>query len=259
MQYRFGIVLSGGGSRGLAHVGVLRALAEEGISAECVAGTSSGALIGALYAAGFPTDEMIRFFKVANPLRLSKLALHKPGWIDSEKIGDDIAEWFPDDSFEALDRRLFVTATDLVSGKAEIFATGELVRPLLASASIPFVFTPVTIGGRRFADGGIVNNFPVEPVSGLCDMVLGVYVGPLSSADAKQLDSTFAVTQRALEIGMFHASKRKFHHADLVLSPPELANFSTFDTRRHEEIAEIGYRAARERMGEIRELASANG
>jgi len=251
MQYPLGIVLSGGGSRGLAHVGVLRALGEAGISAPCVAGTSSGALIGALYAAGYPPAKMVEFFEVANPFRISRLALRKPGWIDSEKIGADFASWFPDDSFEALNKRLFVSATDLVTGKAEIFATGELIRPLLASASIPFVFTPVEIDQHRFADGGIVNNFPIEPLSGLCDVVIGVYASPLPTSANGDLDSTFAVTQRALEIGMFHASRRKFHHADLVLVPEELTRFSTFDTRRHAAIVEVGYRAARDRMPEI--------
>jgi NTE family protein len=254
MQYRLGIVLSGGGSRGLAHGGVLRALDEAGIQADCVAGTSSGALVGALYAAGHPAEEVVEFFEVANPFRLSHLALRKPGWIDSEKIGIDFARWFPADSFEALGKRLFVAATDLISGKGEIFSSGELIRPLVASASIPFIFTPVAIGTRRFVDGGIINNFPVEPLSGLCDVIIGVHASPLSRAGSGEFDSTFAVTQRALEIGMYHASKRKFHHAALVLEPAELAGYSTFDTRRHKEIVEIGYRAAMERMDEIRAL-----
>ena len=254
MQYRLGIVLSGGGSRGLAHAGVLRALAEEGIFPDCVAGTSSGALAGALYASGRSAEETLRFFEDANPFRLSRLALRKPGFIDPEKIEHDLRRWFPDDRFEALERPLFVTATDLLAGRLEIFASGPLVRPLLASSSVPFVFTPIEVDGRLFADGGIVNNFPIEPLIGLCDVILGIYATPLSEPLATDLGSTFAVSQRALEIGMFHASKRKFHDADLVLCPPELGRFGTFDLKRHPEIAEIGYRAALERMEEIRAL-----
>jgi len=251
MQYRLGIVLSGGGSRGLAHAGVLRALAEEGIAPECIAGTSSGALIGALYAAGYGYSEMLGFFEVANPFRLSRVALRKPGWIDSVKIGGDFATWFPENSFEALGKRLFVAATELASGRLEIFATGELILPLVASCSIPFVFTPVAIDGRTYVDGGVLDNFPIEPLLGLCEVILGVYASPLSECRVETLRSTRAILQRTFEVASYHASKRKFHEADLMLSPPELADFATFDTRRHAEIAEVGYRATRQRMAEI--------
>ncbi len=254
MQHRLGIVLSGGGSRGLAHAGVLRALAEEGIHPDVVAGTSAGALVGALHASGRSAEDTVRFFEDANPFRLSRLAVRKPGFIDAGKIESDLRRWFPDDRFEALERPLYVTATDLVAGRLEIFSTGPLIGPLLASSSVPLVFSPMHFDGRLFADGGIINNFPVEPLVGLCDVILGVYATPLSELRAEDLASTFGVTQRALEIGMFHASKRKFHHADLVLSPPELARFATFDYKRHAEIAEVGYRATLERMDEIRAL-----
>jgi len=251
MRYRLGIVLSGGGSRGLAHAGVLRALNENGIQPDCIAATSAGALVGALHAAGRDSAEILRFFDDANPFRLSRLALRKPGVIDSEKILGSFHDWFPDDSFEALGLPLFVTGTDLGSGRLEVWSSGPLVRPLLASSAVPFVISPIQVDGRTFADGGIVNNFPVEPLFGLCDVILGVYATPLSTPVEGDLDSTFAVTQRALEIGMYHASKRKFHHADLVLSPTELSRYSTFDLRRHAEIVDVGYRAALRRMDAI--------
>lgn len=254
MRYRLGIVLSGGGSRGLAHAGVLRALAENGIEPDCIAGTSAGALVGALHASGRDSAEILKFFDDAHPFRLSRLALNKPGVIDSEKILGSFHQWFPDDSFEALERPLFVTGTDLVSGRLEIWSSGPLVRPLLASSTVPFVISPTRVGDRLFVDGGIINNFPVEPLFGLCDTILGVYATPLSTPAEDALGSTFAVTQRALEIGMYHASKRKFHHADLVVSPLDLARFSTLDTRRHAEIIEIGYRAALDAMASIRAL-----
>ena len=254
MRYRLGIVLSGGGSRGLAHAGVLRALAENGIEPDCIAGTSAGALVGALHASGRGCAEILRFFDDVNPFRFSRLALNKPGVIDSEKILGSFQQWFPDDSFEALQRPLFVTGTDLVSGRLEIWSSGPLVRPLLASSTVPFVISPTRVGDRLFVDGGIVNNFPVEPLFGLCDTILGVYATPLSMPAEGELVSTFAVTQRALEIGMYHASKRKFHHADLVVSPLDLARFSTFDTRRHAEVIEIGYRAALDALPAIRAL-----
>lgn len=258
MRYRLGIVLSGGGSRGLAHAGVLQALAEAGIHPDCVAGTSSGALVGALWAAGCGAERVLEFFETASPFRISKIApLRKPGWIDTGKIEADFREFFPEDSFEALHRPLFVTATDLAGARLEVFSSGPLVRPLLASASVPLLFTPTAIGDRLYADGGILDNFPVEPLLGLCDVILGVYASPLSKVEVGDLKSALAVSQRAFEIGMFHSSRRKFHQVHLLIAPPALHDFGLFDLRRHREILELGRAAAAERTDEIRALLDA--
>jgi NTE family protein len=252
MEHQVGIVLSGGGTRGVAHIGVLQALREHGIQPDCIAGTSSGAIVGALYAAGYSAEEMVEFFKVKSPFKLSKLALRKPGFIDTEKVVADFREYFPDDSFDALSRRLFVTATDLVNARLEIFTSGPLVHPLLASSSVPMVFTPTEIDGRWFSDGGIIDNFPVEPLKVLCDAVLGVYASPLRSAHQSDIKSSLAVSQRAFELGMYFTSKRKFHECDVLLCPEKLIRFGTFDTKHLQDVFEIGYSTAIERMDEIR-------
>ncbi len=254
---RLGIVLSGGGSRGLAHAGVLRALFEAGITPVCIAGSSSGALVGALYAAGYGCEETLAFFDDTNPFRVSRLALRKPGFFDSAKILEDLKRWFPDDSFEALGLRLFVAVTDLIAGRLEIFSAGPLIWPLLASASVPLVFTPTPQSGRLFVDGGVLDNFPVEPLLGQCDVILGVYASPLRVVVAGEFGTSLAVTQRALELGRYDASRRKFVQAALVICPPELLRYGTFDIKRHREITEIGYRAAGERMADIRRLLDA--
>ncbi len=259
MQYRVGLVLSGGGVRGIAHVGVLQALRAAGVEPDCISGTSAGAIVGALYAAGYAADEMLEFFATNSPFRLSRLALGKPGLFDGEKVVPGFLEYFPEDSFEALHRRLFVTATDLLAAKLEIFAAGPLVRPVIASSSMPAVFSPMAIGGRLFADGGILDNFPVDPLLGLCDVILGVYASPLSTPDTEGFGSALAVSQRAFEIAMFHASKRRFHRCDLVLVPPGLEQFGLADVKRRAEICATGRRAAEERMEEILRLVGRAG
>lgn len=102
MQYRLGIVLSGGGTRGVVHIGVLRALTEAGIEPDALSATSSGAIVAALYAAGYSSKEMLEFFEERGPFRLSKLSLLKPGFLDTEKSYADFLDYLPEDSFEAL-------------------------------------------------------------------------------------------------------------------------------------------------------------
>ncbi len=251
MQYKIGIVLSGGGTRGVAHIGVLQALREHGIEPECIAGTSAGALVGALYAAGYSAEEMLEFFARKRPFAVSKFSLAKPGLVDTHKVWDDFHEYFPDDRFEALQRKLFVTATDIVNARQEIVTSGPLVAALLASSAIPMVFTPIQIEGRWFADGGIINNFPIEPLKVLCDAILGVYASPLRTADRIDLKSAWAVSQRAFEVAMYHGSKGKFRECDMLLCPEELGAYGAFDTKRMDEIYEIGYRSAIRRMDAI--------
>lgn len=260
MKHRLGLVLSGGGSRGLAHAGVLKALVESGMAPEVVSGTSAGALVGALHLAGHDDDAILDFFERTSPFRVSHLApIGKPGWIDTEKIEADFRAFFPDDAFEALSRPLFVTATDLVRARLRVFSTGPLIRPLLASASIPMLFTPTPFEGTLYADGGILDNFPTRPLEGLCRATIGVYVSPLHNVEAKSLDSSLVVTQRALEIGMFLASARKFRHVDVLICPQELDAYSTLDSKRHREILDIGYRAALARLDEIAPLVERAG
>lgn len=251
MDHRLGLVLSGGGVRGVAHAGVLAALLEEGLRPDCVAGTSSGAIVGALYAAGYSPPEMLEFFRLKNPFRISNLTLTKPGFFDTDKVVADFLEYFPEDSFEALQKKLFITATDLVNARLDIFSSGPLILPILASSSVPLIFTPTRIDGRLYCDGGILNNFPVEPVEPLCDALLGVYATPLKAVRQVDLHSSLAVSQRAFEVGMHLVSKSKFSRCDAVLCPEELCRYGTFDTRRMEEIYQVGHRVARQEMGRI--------
>ena len=153
-----GLVLSGGGVKGMAHIGMIQALNEFGISSHAVSGTSVGALIGALYANGNSVKEMLQFFKETPLFRYHFMTILKPGLLDTERYFDLLAKYLPDNSFETLERKLYVIATDLQKGDEKIFSEGELIKPLLASAALPPVFSPVAINGRLYADGGIMNN-----------------------------------------------------------------------------------------------------
>src|SRR5690625_4815861 len=165
------LVLSGGGARGAAHVGVLKAFEEYGISPTHISGTSIGAIVGAMYAKGIHWSEILFFLKDTSIFRATRYAFNKPGFLDTEKFYDDLKDFFPEDDFKALEKPLFITATNVLTGKLKFFSKGELIMPIIASASLPGVFTPTEVAGDYYIDGGVLNNFPVEPLKDSCNKI----------------------------------------------------------------------------------------
>lgn len=248
MAKKTGLVLSGGGVKGVAHIGVIRALEENGISPDFIAGASAGALVGALYAAGYSPGEMMDVFRDVPIFRLSHYAWGKPGLLNTEKFEGVLRDFFPDDRFEALSKPLFITATDLNRGKTAVFHQGPLIRPLLASAAFPIVFSPVEIGDTLYADGGILNNFPVDLLTDRCDHIIGVYIHQLRTLSPEELDGSFEVLQRVYEILVRHDAHEKYDDCDLIIEPPGLDDFFIFDFSELEKICSIGYEAAMAQM-----------
>ena len=138
-----GLVLSGGGVRGIGHIGMLKALKEYGIEASVVSGSSAGALVGAMYAGDRSIEDMLAFFKETPLFKYNFFTINKPGLVDTDRYFDIFNEYIPFDTFESLHKQLFVTATNLQKGVEEVFYKGDLIIPLLASAALPPVFSSV--------------------------------------------------------------------------------------------------------------------
>ncbi|WP_036154530.1 patatin-like phospholipase family protein [Maribacter forsetii] len=236
-----GLVLSGGGIRGVAHIGVIKALEENGIYPTHISGTSAGAIVGALYAGGVKWEDILEFFKVIPIFHANRFARKKPGFIDTEKFYDEFKKFFPTDKFESLPKELFITATDIVKGELKIFNTGELIKPVLASATFPGVFSPININGSFYVDGGVLNNFPIEPLQPHCDKIIGSYVNALKSIKIKDLKHSYNVLERAYKIKSASESIAKFSECEFVVSPEELCEYATFDMRSIDAIFDIGY------------------
>ncbi|WP_421823923.1 patatin-like phospholipase family protein [Flagellimonas oceanensis] len=236
-----GLVLSGGGVRGMAHIGLIKAMREHQIEAKVVAGTSIGALVGALYANDNTVDEMLTFFKETPLFQYSFFAINKPGFIDTERYVSIFKDFFPDNSFKSLKRPLFVVATDLLKGNEKVFYDGELIKPLLASAALPPVFSPVNIDNVLYADGGIMNNFPKEYVDHLTDYVIGSNVSITVPLEKKDLRNSFQLTARVTSL-MIHASNHeKLQECDVFIEPGELDSIGVLDKKGIENAFNIGY------------------
>lgn len=248
---KIGIVLSGGGVRGVAHIGLLKALHDNGIKPDYIAGASAGAVVGALYAQGYRAEEILDFFKKTPLFAFSYYSAKKPGLLDSDRYRRFFERYFPEDDFAALEKMLFVSATDIVHAKARIFSRGKLIRPLLASAALPPIFTPVEIEDRLYVDGGIMNNFPVEPLLSRCDVIIGSFVNPVKNIEKRHLTNTMRVFQRAYELRFLATSQAKFQHCDFVFAPKSLYKYGLLDTRHIDEIFDIGYQTALTQMDKI--------
>lgn len=255
-KHKLGIVFSGGGVKGLAHIGTIKVMEELGLSPTYVAGTSAGALVGALYAQGYTADEILEFFMETPVFSWRNYGYKKPGLIDLEKMIPHFEQYFPTDNFADLKRKLNVVATNLETSQSVVFSEGQIIRPTLASAALPVVFTPIKINGAYYADGGITNNFPVDLLQPHCENIIGVYVNPIRDVEPSAFKNSLSVLQRAFQISTSYHSFPKFEDCSVLIMPEELIEYNVMDLRKLKTIYEIGYNTA---LTHIKELENIKG
>ncbi|MEH6512535.1 patatin-like phospholipase family protein [Maribacter arcticus] len=236
-----GLVLSGGGMRGVAHIGAIKALEEYQIYPSYIAGTSAGAVVGALYAGGCTWQKMLDFFKTVDLFSVNKYARNKPGIIDTSMFFDLLKEYLPEDNFAALKTPLYITATNLLDGTLKIFHEGQLIKPVLASAAVPGFFAPVQIKDGYYIDGGTLNTFPVDLIKMYCDQIVGVYVNPFEKVEIEDLKHAYNILERAYHIKIANESLSKFNECNLLISPKGLENFGMFSVKNIDAIFQLGY------------------
>ncbi|MEL6974424.1 MAG: patatin-like phospholipase family protein [Bacteroidota bacterium] len=236
-----GLVLSGGGIRGMAHIGLIQAMQEHGIEADVVSGTSIGALVGALYANGNTVEEMLAFFQETPLFQYNFFAINKPGFIDTERYYPIFKKYLPKDSFEALGKKLYVVATDLLKGEERVFHEGDLIKPLLASAALTPVFSPVDIEGTLFADGGVMNNFPKEYLDTHAKTIIGSNVSIAGEVGKKDLKNSLQLAGRITGLMIYASSHKKLKECDTFIEPLELEKIGVLDKKGIETAYRIGY------------------
>ncbi|TRZ42036.1 patatin-like phospholipase family protein [Robertkochia solimangrovi] len=238
------LVLSGGGIKGMAHIGIIRALNEFEIVPKSISGVSAGALVGALYAKGLAHDEMITFFKETPLFNYKLMTINKPGFFDSDKYMNFLLEYFPENRFAALEKKLYITTTNLELGIPAYFDSGELLLPLVASAALPPVFSPVLIDEHLHADGGIMNNFPSEPVYDNGSFLIGSYTSAMGVVNAGSIKNSIQVSQRA-NLLLIHAnSMDKLMKVDLLFRPEGLDQIGILDKKGIDKAYLLGYEYA---------------
>lgn len=236
---RVPFVLSGGGARGVAHIGVLRAFAEAGIVPSAISGTSAGALVGAFIAAGYSAVDIERLMRDEWRLHLTRWRVLRGERLSQRRIGEFLKANLPVKNFEELEIPLHVTATDLARGGQRIFNSGPLIPPLLASSAVPLVFPPVEIDGVPYVDGGLSNNLPIDPFEEQRSEVIAVYVNPLPPYTNR---TNWRITvDRVFHLSFRELVARSAKGCRLYIEPQELARFGMFDLRHAGQIGRIGY------------------
>ena len=285
---RVGLVLSGGGARGIAHIGVLKVLEELRVPVDCLAGTSMGSIIGALYVSGHPPSEMATIIETIDWDRAFRDTPDRQDIPYRRKQDDDLA-LFPleigvgkrgfstkagliegsrvDFIFRSLTERIAsitefddfpipyrAVAADLANGHAVILDRGDLARAMRASMAIPGVFTPVDIDGRRLVDGGIADNLPVQVARRMgAGRIIAVDVGTPPKSDVSGL-SALGILGQTMSIMMelnVEASRRLIGDDDLLITPA-LGEMTAADFDRAAAAIAIGEAAAREHTEELR-------
>ena len=243
-----GLVLSGGGAKGLAHAGAIKFLEEQNIRPQRIAGTSSGSIVGALYSWGKTPDEILELFKSIYFFHWRHITFKKAGLIDSESFKFHFESIFKDAVLGDLKIPIQITATDMVKGRLKIFEKEtKIIDAILASSAFPGIISPFEIDGKPYSDGGILNHFPTDIIQGQCDTIIGIYVSPIQTIEAKDLNSIRAVTTRAFDILSADSNTHKFNICDWVIEPKKLSIYSTFETNKikMDAIFDIGYEAAK--------------
>jgi NTE family protein len=248
-KYKTGLVLSGGGTRGFAHLGLIKALNEAGIFPDVISGTSSGALAGALYADGFTPEEIMELLKGSSRLDIMRPALPREGLLQLGGIVKILKANLRAKTFEDLKIPLFVSATDLNNGKAVYFSKGELIEPLIASASLPVIFQPVIIDNICYVDGGIMDNLPIRPIENLCNSIIGSFVNPIGYLE--KIKGLISIAERTFMISMVKDLMEKSKKFDLFVAPEELRNHGILNPEKADLLFQIGYEATKEKLKEV--------
>jgi len=243
-KYQTGLVLSGGAARGFAHIGVLKALNEEGIYPEVVSGVSAGALAGVLYCDGYNADEIFSIFKDKSLMKFASLTIPRDGLLGIENLGKVMKESLRAKTFEELKIPFYCNATNLNEGTSEYFHEGELIPRIMASACIPVLFKPIYMNGATYVDGGVLDNFPVAPIRDQATQIIGVHVNPTGKEE--QVKGLLKIAERAFHITVNSRIKEMSQNCDLFIQPEKVNRYGLLNASAGKELFDMGYENAKE-------------
>ncbi|MCW3805559.1 patatin-like phospholipase family protein [Plebeiibacterium marinum] len=238
-----GIALSGGGARGIAHIGVLKALEEFDMVPDKIAGTSMGAIVGVMYAAGFNADEIASVLKTEKIYKWFKVEWFHAGLLSLAGVKEILFKYIGYNEFERLKKPYWVCVSNLNSGKGEIVNKGTgLLDWVIASASVPVLFTPVPINGSSYVDGGLFHNLPAEALVSDCNTIVGSNVMPVNREE--NVESVKQVGDRVFNLAIAQNTWHSRTYCDFYIESRAIRKFPTWDYSKVDELIDVGYDSA---------------
>lgn len=238
-KYNIGIALSGGGVRGFAHIGALRALEDVGIKPDIIAGVSAGSIVACFYASGMSADDIFDLFSKTNMNEFLQFDISKSGLLKLDKFQKFLASKLPVENIEDLTIPTIIGATDIQNQEEKAFTSGKIAQRVAASCSIPLVFKPVKIDDCYYVDGGVLHNLPSYYLRPLCNTVIGINVSPSKLGPLKMDVKSLAYrTYKIMTTRNVIADKQL---CDLLVDIISIQKHSTFDIKAVNKISQKGY------------------
>ena len=248
-QYKIGIVLSGGGARGFAHLGALQALHEHKIYPQIISGVSAGAIVGAFYANGMAPEDIFDLLKSKGIFNYSSLALPLKGLLGLEGLIQELQSHIECKDVSELTKPAFFATTNLNKGIVEYKNSGPLPQVVAASSCIPILFKPIEMDGCLYIDGGTYDNFPIKPIRSLCETVIGINISPIHVT--QELDGMLQIAARVFQLSVNSTIQSSLSDCDIMIEPKKLSTFSILDSSVADQLYEIGYDATLEKLEEL--------
>lgn len=251
-KIKIGIALSGGGVRGIVHIGVLAALQEHDIYPDVVSGASAGSLAGVYYCAGKSIDEMMEFVSNNSFFNMFSLGWPKGGLTGLGKLRRKLKKYVDQRTFAELERPLIVAVSNLNLGAVEYIESGELIDPIVASCTVPILFKPIVLNGQQYVDGGLLANTPVTPLLKKVDFTIAVNLIPRVTVENEDLNSLFGVAQRCFDLAALNNINPHLKKSDIIIEPKLLQNYSRFSTKNAQDLFQLGYDETIRMMDDIK-------
>lgn len=242
-EYNTGLVLSGGGTRGFAHLGVIAALYEKGIKPDIISGVSAGAIVGAFIAAGKKPREILEIFKKGWFFKYTKLHIPLDGLLKLDGLKEIVQKEISIKNIEDLEIPFFIAVSNLNTGNVEYLNTGNLGETVLASSSIPVLFAPVKINGQFYVDGGVMDNIPIEPIKNSCEKIIVCNISPLNP-DPKT-KNLIQIATRTFYMNVNANIDYVIKNSSVFIEPEGIAKYDILNRAHANELFELGYQSAK--------------
>jgi NTE family protein len=248
-KYKTGLVLSGGGTRGFAHLGVIAALHEKGIKPDIISGVSAGAVVGAFIAGGKSPKEILAIFKKGWFFKYTKLHLPIDGLLKLDGLKEVIQKEIPVEKIEELEIPFFIGISNLNKGIIEYKNKGLLGDIVLASSSIPILFSPITIGRSSYVDGGLMDNIPIAPIKNNCEQIIVSNISPINPK--AKMKNLVQIATRTFYMSVNANMKEVRKYATVFIEPKGIDKFDILSRTHADELFELGYNSTKKLINKL--------